>query len=153
MTKEEIEYHIRTAHKTHGESEAIDWIKAVADRLHSKYEHDNKALIKENSKLVQTVAEWSALEIDRKQDIDALLKEVDKWKQDHKDLLDIYIKADEEITNLKKQLQEKEREVEGLREGIKTVLENPTTKSEGENVKHIFDEEIKILEQLLNPNT
>ena len=46
----------------------------------------------------------------------ALLKEVDKWKQDHKDLLDIYIKADEEITNLKKQLQEKEREVEGLRD-------------------------------------
>ena len=45
------------------------------------------------------------------------------------------------------------KEVEDLRKGIKTVLENPTTKSEGENVKHIFDEEIKILEQLLNPNT
>ena len=45
------------------------------------------------------------------------------------------------------------KKVEELRKGIKTVLENPTTKSEGENVKHIFDEEIKILEQLLNPNT
>ncbi len=84
-------------------------------------DQQNKALLKENSKLVQTVAEWSALAIDRKQDLDALLKEVEDLRS-YKNLAKTWVVDQKnEITNLKKQLQEKKREAKVLVNTINEV--------------------------------
>ena len=88
----------------------------------------NKALLKENSKLVQTVAEWSALAIDRKQDLDASLKEVKELKDEktnsvsaekhNRIIREQEERLDELITNLKQQLEESKKENERFDEYI-----------------------------------
>ncbi len=88
----------------------------------------NKDLLKENSKLVQTVAEWSALAIDRKQDLDASLKEVKELKDEktnsvsaekhNRIIREQEERLDELITNLKQQLEESKKENERFDEYI-----------------------------------
>jgi len=58
--------------------------------LDQKIDEELKRLNEENEKLVNSVGKWSALAIDRKQDLDEANKKIEELKEGIDEILDLY---------------------------------------------------------------
>lgn len=64
--------------------------KSQSNLLDQKIDEELKRLKEENEKLVNSVGEWSALAIDRKQDLDEANKKIEELKEGIDEILDLY---------------------------------------------------------------
>ncbi len=70
---------------------AVDRIKkSQSNLLDQKIDEELKRLKEEKDKLVNSVGEWSALAIDRKQDLDEANKKIEELKEGIDEILDLY---------------------------------------------------------------